>query len=51
LAPSRVPRFRPPVGCFPQSVGRFAIIASNGGAPRNPDWCYNLSPNPPIGLG
>jgi hypothetical protein len=26
-----------PVGCFPQSEGRFAIIASDGGAPTNPD--------------
>jgi hypothetical protein len=30
------------VACFPRSDGRFAIVASNGGAPTNPDWCYNL---------
>ena len=30
-----------PVGCFPQSDGRFAIVASNGGAPASPDWYYN----------
>jgi deazaflavin-dependent oxidoreductase (nitroreductase family) len=37
-----------PVGCFPQSDGRLAIIASNGGAPRNPDWYYNLKAGPEI---
>jgi deazaflavin-dependent oxidoreductase (nitroreductase family) len=31
-----------PVGCFPRLDGRFVIIASNGGAPKNPDWYYNL---------
>jgi deazaflavin-dependent oxidoreductase (nitroreductase family) len=31
-----------PVSCFPQSDGRFAIVASNGGAPTNPDWYDNL---------
>jgi deazaflavin-dependent oxidoreductase (nitroreductase family) len=37
-----------PVSCFPQSDGRFAIIASNGGAPTNPDWYYNLKAHPEI---
>ena len=39
-----------PVGCFPQSDGRFAIIASNGGAPTNPDWYYNLNAHPEINV-
>jgi len=37
-----------PVGCFPQGDGRFAIIASNGGSPRHPDWYYNLKAHPRI---
>jgi deazaflavin-dependent oxidoreductase (nitroreductase family) len=39
-----------PVGCFPQSDGRFAIIASDGGAPTNPDWYYNLKAHPEINV-
>jgi deazaflavin-dependent oxidoreductase (nitroreductase family) len=39
-----------PVGSFPQSDGRFAIIASNGGAPTNPDWYYNLKAHPEINV-
>jgi deazaflavin-dependent oxidoreductase (nitroreductase family) len=39
-----------PVGCFPQSDGRLAIIASNGGAPANPDWYYNLKAHPEISV-
>jgi deazaflavin-dependent oxidoreductase (nitroreductase family) len=39
-----------PVGCFPQSDGRLAIIASNGGAPRNPNWYYNLKAGPDINV-
>ena len=39
-----------PAGCFPQSDGRFAIIASNGGAPANPDWYYNLKAHPEINV-
>ena len=27
-----------PDRCFPPSDGRFAIVASDGGAPTNPDW-------------
>jgi deazaflavin-dependent oxidoreductase (nitroreductase family) len=37
-----------PVGCFPQSDGRIAIVASNGGAPANPNWYYNLKAHPEI---
>jgi deazaflavin-dependent oxidoreductase (nitroreductase family) len=39
-----------PVGCFPRSDGRFAVIASNGGAPPNPDWYYNLKAHPEINV-
>jgi deazaflavin-dependent oxidoreductase (nitroreductase family) len=39
-----------PVSCFPQSDGRFAIIASNGGAPTNPNWYYNLKARPEINV-
>ncbi len=39
-----------PAGCFPQPDGRFAIIASNGGAPANPDWYYNLKAHPEINV-
>jgi deazaflavin-dependent oxidoreductase (nitroreductase family) len=37
-----------PVGCFPQPDGRFAIIASNGGAPKHLDWYYNLKAHPEV---
>lgn len=37
-----------PLGCFPQSDGRYVIVASNGGGPKNPDWYYNLSAHPEI---
>ena len=39
-----------PVGCFPQSDGRFVIVASNGGAPTNPDWYHNLKAHPEINV-
>src|SRR5713226_3184475 len=39
-----------PVGCFPQSDGRIAIVASNGGATTNPDWYYNLKAHPEINV-
>ncbi len=39
-----------PVSCFPQPDGRFAIIASNGGARTNPDWYYNLKARPEINV-
>src|SRR5260370_14633306 len=33
--------------------GRYVIFASNGGAPRNPDWYHNIKaqPNPAIEVG
>jgi deazaflavin-dependent oxidoreductase (nitroreductase family) len=37
-----------PLGCSPQGDGRFAIVASNGGAPAHPDWYYNLKAHPRI---
>ena len=37
-----------PLGCFPQADGRYAIVASNGGATTHPDWYYNLKANPRI---
>jgi deazaflavin-dependent oxidoreductase (nitroreductase family) len=37
-----------PLACSPQGDGRFAIVASNGGAPAHPDWYYNLKANPRI---
>lgn len=37
-----------PVGCFPQSDMRFAVIASNGGARMSPAWYYNLKAHPEI---
>jgi deazaflavin-dependent oxidoreductase (nitroreductase family) len=39
-----------PVSCFPQPDGRFAIIASNGGAPTNPAWYYNLKAHPEVNV-
>ncbi len=39
-----------PVGCFPQSDGRFVIVASNGGARTNPDWYHNLKAHPEINV-
>lgn len=37
-----------PLGCFPQSDGRYAVVASNGGSENHPDWYYNLKANPNI---
>jgi deazaflavin-dependent oxidoreductase (nitroreductase family) len=37
-----------PLGCFPQSDDRYAIVASNGGSETHPDWYYNLKANPNI---
>jgi deazaflavin-dependent oxidoreductase (nitroreductase family) len=37
-----------PLGCSALGDGRFAIVASNGGSPTNPDWYYNLKANPRI---
>ena len=36
-----------PLGYFKQD-GNFVIIASNGGAPQNPAWFYNLKSNPQV---
>ena len=35
-----------PLAYSPQGDGRFAVVASNGGSPAHPDWCYNLRANP-----
>src|SRR5260370_38661364 len=37
-----------PVGCFPQSDGRIAIVASTGGAPTHPHRYYNLKAHPEL---
>jgi deazaflavin-dependent oxidoreductase (nitroreductase family) len=37
-----------PLGCSSRGDGRFVIVASNGGSPSHPDWCYNLKANPKI---
>jgi len=39
-----------PVVCYPRSGGRIVIIASNGGAPSNPDWYYNLKAHPEVNV-
>ena len=36
-----------PVACI-KDGDRFAVIASKGGAPTNPDWYYNLVANPQV---
>jgi F420H(2)-dependent quinone reductase len=36
-----------PLGYFKQD-GNFVLIASNGGADRNPAWFYNLKSNPQV---
>ena len=38
-----------PLGYFKQD-GNFVLIASNGGADRNPAWFYNLKSNPQVTL-
>jgi deazaflavin-dependent oxidoreductase (nitroreductase family) len=30
--------------------GRLYVVASKGGAPRNPDWYYNLVAHPEVGV-
>lgn len=30
--------------------GEYAVVASLGGAPKNPVWCYNLKKNPHVEL-
>jgi len=37
-----------PLSCFPQRDGRWAIVASDGGAPSHPAWYHNLKANPKI---
>jgi deazaflavin-dependent oxidoreductase (nitroreductase family) len=37
-----------PLSCFPVGDDRWAIVASNGGSERHPDWYYNLKANPVI---
>jgi deazaflavin-dependent oxidoreductase (nitroreductase family) len=39
-----------PLGCFPQPDGRLAIVASNGGAEKTPDWYYNLKAHPEVNV-
>jgi deazaflavin-dependent oxidoreductase (nitroreductase family) len=33
---------------FGEDDGRYVIVASQGGAPRHPDWYLNLSENPEV---
>jgi deazaflavin-dependent oxidoreductase (nitroreductase family) len=33
-----------------ESEGRYAVVASLGGAPRNPVWYYNVKANPRVEL-
>jgi len=35
-----------PVACFPGGSGRWLVVASAGGAQRNPAWYYNLAGHP-----
>ncbi len=35
-----------PVGWFPGPDGSWLVVASAAGAPRNPDWYYNLAAHP-----
>jgi deazaflavin-dependent oxidoreductase (nitroreductase family) len=35
-----------PLACQPLEGGGWAIFASKGGAPTNPDWFHNLRANP-----
>lgn len=37
-----------PLACWAQPGGRYAIVASSGGSPADPDWCRNLRANPRI---
>lgn len=37
-----------PLAYSPQGEGRFAIVASSGGAPAHPGWYYNLKAQPRI---
>jgi len=35
-----------PLASFPEDGGTMLIIASNAGAPTNPDWYHNVKANP-----
>jgi deazaflavin-dependent oxidoreductase (nitroreductase family) len=37
-----------PLECFPLGGSRFAVVASNGGSPVQPDWYHNLKAGPVI---
>jgi deazaflavin-dependent oxidoreductase (nitroreductase family) len=37
-----------PVVCYEQPDGSLAVIASNGGAPRHPQWYKNLKAHPQV---
>jgi deazaflavin-dependent oxidoreductase (nitroreductase family) len=37
-----------PLACWAQPGGRYAIVASSGGSPADPDWCRNLRAHPTI---
>ena len=47
-AKSGLPRINP-VACMADG-DRYIIIASNEGAPTNPDWYYNLAANPEVSV-
>ncbi len=47
-AKSGQPRINP-VACL-KDGDRYAVIASKGGAPSNPDWYYNLIANPEVSV-
>jgi deazaflavin-dependent oxidoreductase (nitroreductase family) len=37
-----------PLGYLPLGDDRFAVVASSGGSPRQPDWYHNLKAHPVI---
>ena len=37
-----------PLACQPLGDGKWAVFASKGGAPTNPDWFHNLVANPDV---
>ena len=37
-----------PLARWDQPGGRYAIVASSGGSPADPDWCRNLRAHPTI---
>ena len=37
-----------PLVYFPEDDGRMVIVASNAGAPTNPDWYHNLKAHPEV---